>query len=81
MEVSLKTGDITISDMMQTVAKAYLAEGHKDAVSSVRNLAYPRLLGEFTRAIVVLRQKGLLSSDEIRGANDWAKDYLETYST
>ena len=69
--------NLSVSDMMTVVAKAYLAQGRQDGSIQIRKLDIAQLMKEYQWAVVLLDTKGLLTLAESRGAELYQRDYVE----
>lgn len=69
--------NLSVSDMMIVVAKAYLALGRTDGSSRIKRMDIVRLMAEYQWAVVLLDTKGLLTPAEYEGAELYKRDYVE----
>lgn len=69
--------NLSVSDMMTVIAKAYLANGRQDGSSKIRTMDIVQLMREYQWAVVLLETKGLLTPGEAKGAELYKKDYVE----
>lgn len=72
--------DVSVTQMMQTIARAYLATGQKDAARKMRTLNYVQLTSEYHWALVTLEGRGLLSAEEKREMVEYASEFLSPLS-